>query len=61
MSTDVMKAVSGNKMLELKAEISDLKKILAKEDDPEKIKVLKKTINEKRTYYEILADKARIN
>lgn len=59
--SDIMQAVSGNKMLELKSEIADLKQLLAKEDDPEKIKALKKTINEKRTYYEILADKARQN
>lgn len=59
--SDIMQAVSGNKMLELKSEIADLKQLLAKEDDPAKIKALKKTINEKRTYYEILADKARQN
>lgn len=57
---DVMQAVTGNKMLDLKRELHDLCQLLAKADDPDKIKVLKKTISEKETYYNILADRARV-
>ena len=57
---DVMQAVTGNKMLDLKRELHDLRELLAKADDPDKIKVLKKTISEKETYYNILADRARV-
>ena len=58
---DILKPITGNKMLELKQEIHDLRQLLAKTDDPDKIKVLKKTISEKETYYNILADRARLN
>ncbi|MDY6303644.1 MAG: hypothetical protein SPL32_05120 [Succiniclasticum sp.] len=58
---DFMEPLAGNKMYELKAEINDLRKLLAKEDDPEKIQRLKKTIAEKETYYNILADKVRLS
>ena len=57
---DIFKPITGNKMLELRQEINDLRKILANTDDPDKIKVLKKTISEKETYYNILADRARL-
>ncbi len=57
--SDLMTPVSGNKMLELKAEIKDLREQLKKTDDPDKIKEIKKLISEKDTYYNILADKAR--
>ena len=39
--------------------LKDLKKILAKTDDPDKIATIKKEISEKETYYNILADRAR--
>ncbi|MCI2098656.1 MAG: hypothetical protein LKJ97_04120 [Succiniclasticum sp.] len=58
---DFMEPLAGNKMYELKAEINDLRKLLAKEDDPDKIQRLKKTIAEKETYYNILADKVRLS
>ena len=57
---DVMQAVTGNKMLDLKREIHDLRQLLAKADDPDKIRALKKTISEKETYYNILAVRARV-
>lgn len=44
---DFMKPVAGNKMVELKAEINDLKALLAKTDDPDRIRHLKKVISEK--------------
>lgn len=58
---DFMEPLAGNKMYELKAEINDLRKLLDKEDDPDKIQRLKKTIAEKETYYNILADKVRLS
>ena len=58
---DFMEPLAGNKMYELKAESNDLRKLLAKEDDPDKIQRLKKTIAEKETYYNILADKVRLS
>ena len=58
---DFMEPLAGNKMYELKAEINDLRKLLAKEDDPDKIQRLNKTIAEKETYYNILADKVRLS
>ncbi|HAY61622.1 MAG: hypothetical protein I3I94_03780 [Acidaminococcaceae bacterium] len=57
---DFMKPVAGNKMVELKAEINDLKALLAKTDDPDRIRHLKKVISEKQTYYNILVDKVRL-
>ena len=57
---DIFKPITGNKMLELRQEIYDLRQILAKTEDPDKIKALKKTISEKETYYNILADRARL-
>ena len=56
---DILGSVAGNKMGQLWQEISDLRKILAKTDDPDKIATIKKEINEKETYYNILADRAR--
>ena len=56
---DILGSVAGNKMGQLRQEISDLRKILAKTDDPDKIATIKKEINEKETYYNILADRAR--
>ena len=56
---DISGSGAGNKMGQLKQEIADLRKILAKTDDPDKFATIKKEINEKETYYNILADRAR--
>jgi len=61
MSADVFAPVTGNKMLELRAELHDLRELLSKEDDPDKIKCLKRKIMDKETYYNILADRARLS
>lgn len=45
---DVMQAVTGNKMLDLKRELHDLRQLLAKADDPDKIKVLKKRFRKRK-------------
>lgn len=57
---DFMNPVSGNKMMELRQEINDLRASLKTMDDPEQIKAVKKLIMEKETYYNILADKQRM-
>lgn len=58
--SDVMKPVTGNKMVELRQEINDLRAALKSMDDPEQIKATKKLIMEKETHYNILADKQRM-
>lgn len=57
---DIFRPITGNKMLELKQEIHDLRQLLAKTDDPDKIKALKRAIADKETHYNILADRARL-
>lgn len=57
---DFMNPVSGNKMMEIRQEINDLRASLKTMDDPEQIKAVKKRIMEKETYYNILADKQRM-
>ena len=60
-SNDVLKATAGNRMGQLLQEINDLKAILKKMDNPEKKAELRKTIMEKETYYNVLADRRRDN
>ena len=60
-SNDVLKATAGNRMGQLLQEINDLKAILKKMDNPEKKAELRKTIIEKETYYNVLADRRKIN
>ncbi len=57
---DFISKVAGSKMGQLRQEISDLRNILAKLDDEEKIALIKKEIMEKETYYNILADRERV-
>jgi len=60
MSKDIIGSMAGNKMGQLKQEIVDLKALLKKQDDEDKIKELKKLIMEKETNYNILAERARM-
>ena len=60
-SNDVLKATAGNRMGQLLQEINDLRAILKKMDNPEKKAELRKTIMEKETYYNVLADRRKIN
>lgn len=60
-SNDVLKATAGNRMGQLRQEIGDLKALLRKEEDPDKQAALRKTIMEKETYYNVLADRRKIN
>lgn len=57
---DILHPITGNKMLSLKEEIYDLRKLLQKADDPGKIQTIKRLIAEKETYYNILADRSRM-
>ncbi|MDD4320616.1 MAG: hypothetical protein PHH31_03585 [Acidaminococcaceae bacterium] len=57
---DFISKLAGSKMGQLRQEISDLRNILAKLDDEEKIALIKKEIMEKETYYNILADRERV-
>lgn len=60
MSKDIIGSMAGNKMGQLKQELIDLKALLKKQDDEDKIKELKKLIMEKETNYNILAERARM-
>ncbi len=57
---DFISKVAGSKMGQLRQEISDLRNMLSKMDDDEKIALIKKEIMEKETYYNILADRKRV-
>ena len=57
---DFIGKVAGGKMGQLMVEIADLKKLLAKADHEDRIKLLKKEIMEKETYFNILAERARL-
>lgn len=58
--SDAINNISGNKMLQLRQEIAELRELLKKEEDAERIKGLKKAIMEKETHYNILADRQRL-
>lgn len=58
--SDILGTVSGNKMGQLRQEIKDLRALLTKTDDPDKIALIKKEIMEKETHYNILADRVRL-
>lgn len=58
--SDFMKPIAGNKMVDLRMEINDLRELLAKQEDEAKKEQIRKTIREKETYYNILADQQRI-
>ena len=53
--------VSGDKMLQLKKEISDLKARIKKNNNPAEVKKLKRKLMEKETHYNILADRNKIH
>ena len=57
---DFISKVAGSKMGQLKQEISDLRNMISKMDDEEKIALIKKEIMEKETYHNILADRKRV-
>ena len=57
---DFVGKVASSKMGQLKQEIVDLRNLLAKADDEDKIALIKKELMEKETYYNILAERARM-
>lgn len=58
--TDVLGEVAGNKMLQLKRELVELRQRLLECDDEDIKKKIRSEIIEKETYYNILADRNRM-
>lgn len=59
--SDILEGIAGNKMLQLKQDIAALKEALEACEDEEEKKAIRKELNNKRTYYNILADQQKIN
>ncbi len=59
--SDVVESLAGNKMLMLKQDIALLRKRLAEVEDEEAKKAIRRELMDKETYYNILADRQRIN
>lgn len=59
--SDVLEELSGTKMLHLKQDIAYLRKTIAECTDEEQKKILRRELMEKETYYNILADRQRVN
>ena len=58
---DIVESLAGNKMLMLKQEIAALRQRLAEVQDDEAKKAIRRELMEKETYYNILADRQRMN
>ena len=58
---DMLESLAGNKMLMLKQEIAALRQCLAEVQDEEAKKAIRRELMDKETYYNILADRQRIN
>lgn len=58
---DMLESLEGNKMLMLKQEIAALRERLAEVQDDEAKKAIRRELMDKETYYNILADRQRIN
>ena len=58
---DMLESSAGNKMLMLKQEIAALRERLAEVQDDEAKKAIRRELMDKETYYNILADRQRIN
>lgn len=58
---DMLESLAGNKMLMLKQEIAALRQRLAEMQDEEAKKAIRRELMDKETYYNILADRQRIN
>ena len=58
---DMLESLAGNKMLMLKQEIAALRERLAEVQDKEEKKAIRRELMDKETYYNILADRQRIN
>ena len=58
---DIVESIAGNKMLMLKQDIALLRQRLAEVQDEEAKKAIRRELMDKETYYNILADRQRIN
>ena len=58
---DMLESLAGNKMLMPKQEIAALRERLAEVQDDEAKKAIRRELMDKETYYNILADRQRIN
>lgn len=58
---DMLESLAGNKMLMLKQEIAALRERLAEVQDEDAKKAIRRELMDKETYYNILADRQRIN
>ena len=58
---DIVESIAGNKMLMLKQDIAILRQRLAEVQDEEGKKAIRRELMEKKTYYNILADRQRMN
>ncbi|MGM9528746.1 MAG: hypothetical protein ACI3XH_01915 [Phascolarctobacterium sp.] len=58
---DMLESLAGNKMLMLKQEIAALRQRLAEVQDEEAKKAIRRELMDKETYYNILADRQRMN
>ena len=58
---DMLESLAGNKMLMLKQEIAALRERLAEVQDEDAKKAIRRELIDKETYYNILADRQRMN
>ena len=58
---DMLESLAGNKMLMLKQEMAALRQRLAEVQDEEAKKAIRRELMDKETYYNILADRQRMN
>ncbi|MDY4919604.1 MAG: hypothetical protein SO119_00765 [Phascolarctobacterium sp.] len=58
---DIIEGMAGNKMLMLKQDIAQLRQRLAEVEDEETKKSIRRELMDKETYYNILADRQRVN
>lgn len=58
---DVIESMAGNKMLILKHDMAELRQRLAATTDEDAKKVIRRELMEKETYYNVLADRQRLN
>lgn len=59
--SDILEGLAGTKMLHLKQDIIYLRKTISECDDEERKKLLRRELMDKETYYNILADRQRVN
>ena len=58
---DIVESLAGNKMLMLKQEMAALRQRLTEVQDEEAKKAIRRELMDKETYYNILADRQRMN